>query len=363
MEKIGIFGGAFNPPHNEHITALNLAKKALNLSQCIVIPSYYPPHKKGAEMLSFEDRVDMCKIAFPDDKISFIEKKSEEKNYAFNTVTKIKKENPDKEIYYLIGGDSMADFFTWYKPYELLKLVTLVVYLRESREGEALENIQKVLNAGGKVIKLDYVGHNISSRELRCLASLGEDLSNYVPLDVNSLIRKKAFYESDLVNFAKERMSERTFLHAKRTAIWALELNRKIGLNPKTVFESAILHDIEKDSDSIIGVPKDALNTPVSHQFSGAERAKSLGLSEEVVSAIRYHTTAKPDMTELEMLIYCADMTEPARAFEGVEDLRNKLKNDLLEGFKACLDRTWYYLNSKRRDIYYLTKEAYDFYR
>lgn len=362
MIRIGIFGGAFNPPHNEHISALSHFKKEVNLTRCIIIPSYYPPHKNGADMLDFDHRKAMCSMAFPDDEISPIEKNSSLKNYALNTVRAIKESNPDGELFYLIGGDSMADFFTWYKPEELIREVTLVVYQREGREFESDEAIQKVISLGGKVIKLDSIGQNISSTEIRYLISLGADLRGYMPSDIINYIIKNGFYKSDIVEYARSYMTERTFNHAVRTAIWALELNRKIGLSPKLVFESALLHDIEKDSNSTQGVPKDAVGHAVMHQYSGAYKAKELGLSDEVVSAIKYHTTAKAKMSLLEMLVYSADMTEPARSFSGVDLLRMSLSKDLKQGFVDCLTHSYEYLIGKQKEIYYLTKEAYDFY-
>lgn len=362
MTKIGVFGGAFNPPHKEHVKALAFAKEKLNLSQFIVIPSFYPPHKNGAEIVDFDERYKMCVDTFPQDIVSDIEKISEQKNYTYNTVKKLLQIYQDAELYYLIGGDSMADFFKWYKPEEIIKLVTLVVYMRESRQDEALESIKKVESLGGKVIKLDYVGENISSGEIRCLSALGIDLKNYVNPKVANYIKEKDFYKSDLVDYVKSKLSDKTFAHSVRTAIWALELNRSVGLSPKLVFESAILHDIEKNSLKIEGVPQDAVDSPVAHQFSGAQTVKELGFCDEVVSSVRYHTTAKPKMSKLEMLIYSADMTEPIRDFEGVEELRAKLKESLEQGFKACLTRTVNYLKEKNRDIYYLTQDAYDYY-
>ena len=75
-----------------------------------------------------------------------------------------------------------------------------------------------------------------------------------------------------------------------------------------------------------------------------------------------YHTTAKENMTALEKLIYSADMTEPIRDFEGVNELREKLIFNLDEGFVACLKRSYDYLVSQNKDIYHLTEEAYNFY-
>lgn len=362
MEKQIIFGGAFNPPHVEHQAVLKNAKAKIGANKAVILPSYFPPHKNGAEMADFCARIKMCEMAFPNDYISDLESRIEEKSYTINTLRALKKENIDVEYYFAIGGDSMADFFKWYKPEEILKEVTLVVYPRESRESDCDTAIKKAKCLGGKIIKLDGIGQNISSGELRCLCALGQDISSFVGKDVFEYIKKQDLYKTELVDFAREKLTNKTFEHSLRTAVWALELNRKIGLSQRLVFESAIMHDIEKNSNSQIGVPKDAIYTPIAHQYSGAETAKLHGLEDAVVNAIKYHTTAKPDMSELEMLIYSADMTEPARNFESVEELREKLKENLKKGFIACLKRSYEYLLSQKKDIYHLTKDAYEYY-
>lgn len=362
MQKLIIYGGAFNPPHNEHILALDNAKKILGLDKAIIVPSYYPPHKNGSDMVSFDLRFKMCSLAFPKDYISDVERVSQQKNYSINTIKSLKLQYPNTEFFYLIGGDSMADFFKWYKPEEILKEVTLVVYPRESREKDCNDAINKAKSLGGNIIKLDSVGQNISSGEIRALFSLSAKLDGIVPKEIIDFVNDKKLYSSKLVSLAKEKLSEKTFLHSVRTAIWALELNRKIGLSQQKVFESAILHDIEKNSSTLLGVPIDAISTPVAHQFSGAHTAKELGLCDDVVSAIMYHTTARENMTALEKLIYSADMTEPIRDFEGVNELREKLIFNLDEGFVACLKRSYDYLVSQNKDIYHLTEEAYNFY-
>ena len=362
MEKQLIFGGAFNPPHAEHQSIVNFAKEKLGLTRAVIIPSYFPPHKNGAEMVDYGMRIEMCKLAFPNDIISDIESKLTEKSYAINTVRALKSQNPNVEYYYAIGGDSMADLFKWYKPEELLKEITLVVYPRESKEKECNNAIKKAEQLGGKIIKLDSFGQNISSSELRCLCALGRPDTYFIPKEVADFIQKNDLYKSDLVEFARAKLSEKTFAHVVRTTVWALELNRKIGLSPQIVFESAMMHDIEKNSLSQKGVPRDALGTPVAYQFAGAESARKYGLCDDVVSAIMYHTTAKPEMNQLEMLIYSADMTEEGRSFEGVDLLREKLRNDLTEGFKACLKHSYEYLQSQNKNIHHLTKEAYEFY-
>ena len=363
MRKIGLYGGAFNPPHNEHVAVLNSAKKELNLDFCIVFPSFDPPHKNTTSSVSFESRMEMCSLAFKDAIISDIEKNSLEKNYAVNTVKKFQELYPEDKLVYVIGGDSMADLFKWYQPETLLSMVDIAVYPREGRIEDMNEAINKAREVGGNITVLSYVGENISSREIRALASLGFDISDIVPREVSDYVCKNALYKNEYVDIVKANLPQKTVDHVFRTVKWALRLNRNLGLSVEDVFLATLFHDITKKTDTTSGVPEDAISTPVAHQFSGAEYAKRLGFNDKVVQAIRYHTTGREDMTTLEKLVYVADMTEEGREFDGVEKLRSALLFDFEKGFVECLNHSYEYLVNKGENIYYLTKNAYEYYK
>jgi nicotinate-nucleotide adenylyltransferase len=107
-------------------------------------------------------------------------------------------------------------------------------------------------------------------------------------------------------------------------------------------------------------------NTPLSvlHQYTGAELAeKVFKISDKnILGAIRFHTTAKPEMTLLEKLIYTADKIESERDYEGVEGIRNAMKNGLDEGFLECLKVNYAHILNKKINIHGLTKEASEYY-
>ena len=88
MSKVGIFGGAFNPIHKGHTELARAAFKMLKLSEMLIIPTAQSPHKQTSEV-SFEDRAEMCRIAFENDEgfvVSDIEKQLGGTSYTINTV-------------------------------------------------------------------------------------------------------------------------------------------------------------------------------------------------------------------------------------------------------------------------------------
>ena len=91
---------------------------------------------------------------------------------------------------------------------------------------------------------------------------------------------------------------------------------------------------------------------------------KEFGIEDdEVLEAIKYHTTAKPNMTDLDKLIFCADMLEEDRDFEGVDELRDIISQDLHQGFVACMEHQYAYLVNRGGDIYPTTVLAVEYYR
>ena len=103
------------------------------------------------------------------------------------------------------------------------------------------------------------------------------------------------------------------------------------------------------------------------HQFAGAYVAeKHFGVTDEdVLNAIRYHTSGRPNMSELEKLIFLADMLEEERHYDGVEELRALFW--AREGLDACLTEALYqtlqFIKNKKEKMYPLTEAAYEYMR
>ena len=106
---------------------------------------------------------------------------------------------------------------------------------------------------------------------------------------------------------------------------------------------------------------------PVLHQYQGAYVAKThfAVQDQDVLNAIRYHTSGRPNMSELEKLIFLADMLEEERRYTGVDELRALFwdRTGLDKCLAEALYQTLLFLESKGGDIYPLTKATYEFYK
>lgn len=362
--KTLIFGGAFDPPHREHLNILLEASKAVNFDRVVIVPTFNPPHKEDS-VIDFDTRVALIDKLFKKSGINYavddIEKQRGDGNYAVEVVSALK-EKYGGELYYLIGGDSLVNIETWHKPELLFPLVTLVVCGRDGYFGLD-EKIEYLKNKyGAKIIKINYVGSGISSTLVRLRLNLG--LS--VDVEGLELIKDKFNKYDGILKQLKSYQSDDLYLHSRAVAYRAVEIARhhRLNIDLNKAFLAGLLHDNAKQRLSLDGfiVPSDAVGSPVLHQFLGSVKAKRDFKIEdsEILSAINYHTTGRANMTTLEKLVYCADMLSEDRPC--IENLLKVIMTDFEIGFRSCLASSYFYVLSKKRGMYPLTQQAFDYY-
>lgn len=107
--RIGIYGGTFNPPHSGHVHLARTLAQALGLERVLIIPANLPPHKQAHELASGADRMEMCRLAFPDEpfEISGLELSRGGKSYTCDTLAALQKQYGNAE-FYLFMGTSMT---------------------------------------------------------------------------------------------------------------------------------------------------------------------------------------------------------------------------------------------------------------
>lgn len=362
--KTLIFGGAFDPPHREHLNILLEASKAVNFDRVVIVPTFNPPHKEDS-VIDFDTRVALIDKLFKKSGINYavddIEKQRGDGNYAVEVVSALKEEYGG-ELYYLIGGDSLVNIETWHKPELLFPLVTLVVCGRDGYFGLD-EKIEYLKNKyGAKIIKINYVGSGISSTLVRLRLNLG--LS--VDVEGLELIKDKFNKYDGILKQLKSYQSDDLYFHSRAVAYRAVEIARhhRLNIDLNKAFLAGLLHDNAKQRLSLDGfiVPSDAVGSPVLHQFLGSVKAKRDFKIEdsEILSAINYHTTGRANMTTLEKLVYCADMLSEDRPC--IENLLKVIMTDFEIGFRSCLASSYFYVLSKKRGMYPLTQQAFDYY-
>jgi len=332
--KIGIFGGAFNPPHIGHVESANSAVFLHDLDKLIVIPTGKPPHKRLPPGTPEPDkRLQMTINAFTDSKNTFVsdmEVNSSLSNYTIDTVNSIQNEYPESKIFMLVGTDMYDSLGEWKDSELLLQKVTPVLLPR------------------------DII--NISSSEVRKL--LPERKGREYVDDTNyALIIKHRLYGAKpdwdwLREQAHAMLDPLRIPHVEACEVEAVRLAEHWGEEPDAAREAAILHDITKKLDfsqnmCIIaehGITIGKLGDKeekLLHSITGALLAQSMyGVSTNVSDAIKWHTTGRGGMTVLEKIIYIADYIESTRDFAGVEELRRGAYWDIDKAMVIGLEMT-----------------------
>lgn len=361
--KTAIFGGAFDPFHKEHKSVIVNAQKSLSLDRVVVVPSFLPPHKDHL-CSPYEVRREMVKAGVSDLPyviIDDIEKERGEVNPTSVTLPILKEKYPSDEFFFIMGGDSVKNFHSWINPQKIADEAILAVVERSGCGDFDIDVKSLVATYGAKVIKIPYVGKRVSSSVVKATVELGFE-SNDISDEVRKIIDEHGLYRKfgTIIKKLKADIPEKTFIHCSSTAIYGENFAGENKLTYEEVFLACILHDCAKH----IKVEMEGVPAPVVHQFTGAERARDFyGVTDErILSAIRYHTSGKPDMTKLEKITFSADMLEPNRNFDGVEKLRAIMDEDFEKGFVACVNATYTHLLAKGGEIYPLTRECAEYY-
>lgn len=163
----------------------------------------------------------------------------------------------------------------------------------------------------------------------------------------------------------KEDINKNRLAHSIRVMETAIDLADRYGLDKKKAKIAGLLHDCAKydsldkilqqvDDFDIILDGDTQKNTALIHADLGAYIAKHKYkvLDEEILDAIKYHTTGRNHMTELDKIIYLADMIEPERNFPGVDKIRDIVKKDLDRGLLEALDSSIVFLLNKKSLIH-----------
>ncbi len=370
--NIAIFGGSFDPVHAEHVNMARAAVTALGADKLIAVPAYLAPHKHGAAA-SAEDRLAMAKLAFSAVKnceVSAYECNAGGVSYTYRTLGYFRRRYPDAELYLLVGSDMLRDFYTWREPETILSLAELVVCYREGDAPLKGEQLRFAVKFKKKYRLLPFTGRDISSTKARVLCALGEDVRPYLPEDVIDYIEGHELYRIAGVKKALGYLKPARRKHTVRVALLAAELARKNGVSEQKIVQAAAMHDAAKNlpltAPELAGfAPPADTPAPVVHQYAGAYLAEHvLGVQdEEVLGAIRYHTTGKPNMSVAEKIVFLADMLEAGRDFPQVKKLRACLaEKSLDECMYRCLKHQVRYLKKGKGELCPLTLQAYEYY-
>jgi nicotinate-nucleotide adenylyltransferase len=187
--KLGMYGGAFDPPHNAHVALAQAAVRQLQLDELRIFPTGHAWHR-SKEPTAAQHRVAMARLAFgplPSVTVDDREVRRTGPTYTIDTLRELRRDFGDPQLFLLMGADQAAAFTTWHEWAEIARIATLCIAGRGP--SPALPAI-----AGANVVRLDLPPMAESATDIRRRGAAGEDISSLVPPGVAGYIASHDLY-------------------------------------------------------------------------------------------------------------------------------------------------------------------------
>ncbi|MGI6545251.1 MAG: nicotinate-nucleotide adenylyltransferase [Fastidiosipilaceae bacterium] len=368
--KIGLFGGTFDPIHNAHLAIVEAAIETAELRRVLIMPSGHPPLKDPAGVSPAIYRYRMAELAVrrsPQIEISDMEIRRTGPSYTVDTLKQLNCGlGSARDVHLICGTDVLFDLPNWHEPKGVLENCTLLV---GTRPGFRTDSIQRQMNHLRHQYKaviqtFDMPEMDLSSTEIRSrLIEFPQTDLPQVPQAVGEFIRRHRVYRDhlllrelsdDTVRFLIRvqqelwnQITRERLLHSVGTALTAVRLALRFGVDADKAAVAGILHDLAKELS-----PRDYLDEhpeqahwledypQIVHGPFGAQLARGrYGIDDqELLDAITYHTTLRDNPSNLEKIIFLSDKIEPSRTFLDLKPIRELARSDLNRAALACLE-------------------------
>ena len=198
--RLGIYGGSFDPVHLGHLLLAETCREACELDRVLFLPCGQSPHKPRGAIASGQQRVEMLEFAVAGDPrfgVCRIELERSGPSYTVETLRQLRVEQPDSELFFLMGADSLADLPLWREPQTILELATIVAVNRGHRPPPDWSSLESRLgrNVRDRVRFVTMPGVDLSATEIRERIRLEQSVRFRVPRAVEEYIRQNGLYQ------------------------------------------------------------------------------------------------------------------------------------------------------------------------
>ena len=191
------FFGTFNPIHLGHIEIAKQVKDLKGFERVIFVPSYMPPHKVDG-LASYNDRLEMTRLAVGSENVSDIELHLNVPSYTYRTIEKLYEKSNNQKINFIIGYDQFFKLESWKEPEILKEKINFIVIPRKFQNGQVLGNAAfEYFNKKGysfEVLNIDFL--DISSSLIRSCIEKGYDIAGLTTCEVRQYIENNGIYSS-----------------------------------------------------------------------------------------------------------------------------------------------------------------------
>ena len=215
-QRIGVYGGTFDPAHRGHLSVARAALEKFALDELLFVPAFVPPHKRGREISAPHHRYAMLALATmsePRLRISTIELDAPTRPFTVETMAQLQAQFPAAALFFVMGMDSFRDVTMWRAHETLLTAYSTIVAARPGyQEAENIaEHLAPALQTrvvdlrGNKlptsedfdaphIFVTDYVAADVSATAIRTAVEAGQSIEAFVPPVVADYVQKYSLY-------------------------------------------------------------------------------------------------------------------------------------------------------------------------
>ena len=199
MERIGILGGTFDPPHFGHLILAEYTREELGLDHILFVPVGVHPTKPSTRK-PLEQRLAMLGLAIkgnPHFSISMVDAERPAPHYSADTVSIIQEQYPSAQIYFVMGGDNLRSLPSWEYGDELVERARLAVMRRadEDISPNMHDDVMPNLSQKIDIIDVPLLSIWLSSTHIVERIKRGQGIRYLVPDTVRDYIKTHQIYE------------------------------------------------------------------------------------------------------------------------------------------------------------------------
>jgi nicotinate-nucleotide adenylyltransferase len=194
--RLGLFGGTFDPVHLGHLILAEQCREACGLDQLWFVVAGAPPHKPG-DRTAVTHRLEMVRIAIAGHAsfaVSEIETLRPGPHYSVETLETVRRDQPEDDLFFLIGADSLAELPSWREPGRIAQLATIVVVNRPGLEEIDPAKLPDFGAGSHPLMSVTIPPIGIASTDLRCRLAEGRSIRYMVPRAVAAYIEAQGLY-------------------------------------------------------------------------------------------------------------------------------------------------------------------------
>ncbi len=206
--RLGIFGGTFDPVHYGHLLVAESCREQLRLDEVWFLPAAVPPHKQRPELTPAAQRMEMLALAIGGHEafgVSTYEVDRGGVNYTVDSLAHFYQEDPTRELFFLMGADSLRDLATWREPRRICELAVPAVVVRTLPDADDAETADLIpLASLVSPERLEIIRRHevrmprvdLSSSDIRRRVAAGRSIRFQTPRAVEKYIEAHGLYKS-----------------------------------------------------------------------------------------------------------------------------------------------------------------------